>query len=78
MEDLQDLELVKSKIISIEELFKDNKVIELDQRRLLLFLNGVNLEFKLQDGIYRIYDEDNRFIGTGVIKGQRLKRDVIL
>ena len=43
-----------------------------------MFLNGVNLEFKLEDGIYRIYNEKNEFIGTGTIKSNVLKRDIIV
>ena len=47
-------------------------------KRLDLFLNGVKLKTDLQDGIYRIYNQDNGFIGIGEVKDKFLKRDVII
>lgn len=50
----------------------------MDSKRIELFLNGVNLKTDLKDGIYKIYNKDNMFIGTGEIKSKGLKRDVIM
>ena len=50
----------------------------MDNKKIELFLNGVKLKTNLQNGIYKIYNEDNAFIGTGEIKEEKLKRDVIL
>ena len=76
---LKELESKKEKyIISIEEFLKDKQLINLNSKKVKLFLNGVNLEFKLEDGIYRIYNEKNEFIGTGTIKSNVLKRDIIV
>ena len=70
-------EKLEEKIITIEELFENVKKIELNQKSLSLFLNGVKIsEFKA-DGIYRIYCNAN-FIGIGSIKNERLKREIVL
>ena len=67
----------KANIIGIEEIFINNKKIELDRRKTELFLNGVKLNFNEDDGLYRIYN-NNIFIGLGIIKSNSLKRDVII
>lgn len=43
-----------------------------------MFLNGVKLKFNEFDGIYRVYDKNNSFIGLGVMDKKELKRDVII
>lgn len=76
---LKELENKKEKaIISIEKFLKDKQLINLNSKKVKLFLNGVNLEFKLEDGIYRVYNEKSEFIGTGTIKSNVLKRDIIV
>lgn len=76
---LEQLENIKldNKIISIEEIFKDNLKIDLNNRKLELFLNGVQLTYKLNDGLYRIYN-NNIFIGLGIVKNKLLKRDIVI
>lgn len=69
---------IKSKIIPIEKLFDKKKSIKLDSRKLQLFLNGVKLTQKSEDDIYKIYNENNEFVGIGVIENQLLKRDIVL
>lgn len=68
---------IDSKIITIEELFKNHEKIDLDDKKLKLFLNGVQLSRKEQDGIYKIYS-NNKFIGIGCLKQKLLKRDIII
>lgn len=75
---IQDNNFKKSKIISIENIFGKNDIIKLDKNKLNLFLNGVRLTQQLGDGVYKIYNENGLFIGTGIIKEQLLKRDIIL
>ena len=69
--------VLEKNIITLEEFFKDKETINLNEKRLQLFLNGVNLTEPKQDGIYKIYNNNN-FIGTGTLKEQKLKRDIIL
>ena len=64
-------------IITIEKFFEDKKSIEISSKKLELFLNGVQLTYNLEDGIYKIY-ENQKFIGTGTVKEKLLKRDIIL
>ena len=76
---LKELEIKKEKaVISIEEFLKEKNTITLNIKKLNLFLNGVNLKVEQVDGVYRIYNEKNEFIGTGAIKNNILKRDIIV
>ena len=68
---------VQEKIISIEEVFEDKPRIDLNNRKLELFLNGVQLTHELKDGLYRVYNNSN-FIGLGIIKNKLLKRDIVI
>ena len=76
---LEDLnkENVEKHIITIEKLFENLENIELNERKLQLFLNGVKLSFDLKDGIYKIYS-NQQFIGIGILKDNLLKRDIII
>ena len=78
IEDIKNnVKLLEEKIISIEIFFDDNEKIELNDKELQLFLNGVMLTKKNKDGIYRIYNNGN-FIGLGIVCNNKLKRDIIL
>ena len=77
-ENAKNKEFWIEKMITIEEFFKDKPKIILPEYKLKLFLNGVNLSIKAQDGIYRIYSEENEFIGTGVINNNLLKREIVI
>ena len=65
-------------MIPIEKIFENNCKIVLNFYELKKFLNGVKLEKNVEDGVYKIYDEKNHFLGTGEVQENRLKRDVIL
>ena len=73
-----DKENIENKIIKIEDLFKNNKKIVLNERKLELFLNGVMLTHILEDGLYNIYNEKEEFIGLGAVEKELLKRDIVL
>ena len=78
IEDIKNNKInIESNIISIEQIFKNSDSIILDENKLKRFLNGVQLTYKLLNGVYRIYNQD-KFIGLGVINNNLLKRDVIL
>ena len=51
--------------------------IELSQKELKMFFNGVQLKKDCRNDIYRIYNENN-FIGIGIINNNVLKRDIIV
>lgn len=63
--------------ITIERYFENCSQIQLNTKKLQLFLNGVQLTHNLQDGIYRIYS-DKKFIGIGTVKDKLLKRDIVV
>ena len=67
----------KSNFITLEDYFKTSSSINLENKKLQLFLNGVQLSYKLEDGVYKIYNEE-QFIGLGTVKNNLLKRDIII
>ncbi len=62
---------------TMEEIFDYLPKLELNDRKKKLFLNGVQLTFKEKDGLYNIYNNKN-YLGTGTIKNELLKRDIII
>ena len=74
----ENVEFLKSHILTIEEIFDKEESICLNDKKLTLFLNGVQLRFKLKEGIYKIYDVNKNFIGIGIIKNNLLKRDIVI
>ena len=83
LEDNKDNETyLKEHIISIEDLFielyGDKNKVMLSERKIELFLNGVKLTQALADGLYRVYDEKETFIGIGSIKDRLLKREIVV
>lgn len=78
IEELEQSNDKENKIVKIENIFEKEEKIILTQRELQLFLNGVQLTNKNKNGVYRIYDESNKFIGLGIIQNELLKRDVII
>lgn len=77
-ENYENTEFIKKHFITIEDFFNKSSSIALDSRKLQLFLNGVKLTYVLPDGLYKIYDNANTFIGIGVIENKLLKRDIII
>lgn len=78
-------EFINKHLITIEELFNENEELILDNKRLLMFLNGVKLKINKKGGVYRIYVNnlnkeyrDIEFIGIGVVSDGFLKRDIII
>lgn len=76
LEELENIN-VQEKIISIEEIFKNKPKIDLNDRKLELFLNGVQLTHDLNNELYRVYNNNN-FIGLGIVKNKLLKRDIVI
>ena len=66
-----------SNIISIEEIFREKSKIELDNRNIKQYLNGVKIKVENKDNIYRIF-MNNKFIGIGIVENGYLKRDLVI
>lgn len=74
---LEELENSKEqKIIAMENLLSNLPNINLNEKQLEKFLNGVQISVDKEDGIYNIYT--NKYLGTGVVKNRKIKRDIIL
>lgn len=69
---------INEKIISIEQLFKEKNSIKLNDKEIELLLNGVKVEKKIKDDVYKIYSENNEFVGLATVKDMFLKRDIII
>lgn len=80
LEQVNDINKIKEKyLISIEDYFNNNKELLLNEIKLKKFVNGVKLKYdNLEDGLYRIYDNNKNFIGLGVINNKNLKRDIVV
>ena len=79
-QNINNINFLQTHTISIEEVFinlyGNNNIINLDDKKLYLYSNGVKLTYKqLNDGLYRIYNK-NKFIGIGSIKNNSLKREI--
>lgn len=74
---LDDIKNGNVQVINIEEIFKLQSCIKLNNRETKLFLDGVKLSNNKLDGLYRIYN-NNIFLGLGIVSNNLLKRDVII
>lgn len=78
VEELQeDKDAADRHLISLERLFENKPSINLNSRKLQLFLNGVQLTVQETDGVYKVYSE-NKFVGVGVVNKGLLKRDIVV
>ena len=78
----EELEIIKEnvdvRLIKMEDVFDHLPKLTLNKRKEDLFLNGVMLTFELDDGVYNIYNSNRVYLGTGTIKNDLLKRDIII
>ena len=75
----ENKEFIDKYFIKTEKIFEDEyKKINLNKRKEELFLNGVMLTFELEDGLYNVYNFENKYLGLGLVKNKLLKRDVII
>ena len=65
-------------LITIENIFKSNEKIKLEQNQLEPYINGVKTNINKIDGVYRIYNFEDIFIGLGIVKDKNLKRDLVI
>lgn len=65
-------------IITIEEIFKNNPQIQLEQEQIEPYINGVKINTEKINGVYRIYKPDGTFIGLGIVENSKLKRDLVI
>lgn len=77
LSELEDSDNKNKYIVNVESIFDNFEIVELDDRKLKLFLNGVQLTVKLKNGIYRVYN-NKTFVGLGIVKNELIKRDVII
>ena len=67
---------MQDKIISIEDLYKDSKKINLSEYDYEKLLNGVKIKTEINQGICRIY-QDLRYKGLGKVEDNLISRFVI-
>lgn len=81
IKDAYTLENIKNEatvsLMSIEDVFKSKQNLCLNNKKTILFFNGVKISVECEDGIYRIYN-NNLFLGLGIVNNNLLKRDVII
>ena len=76
----EEKNILESYIISIENVFiqiyGNDNFVSLDDKKLELLYNGVKLKTDMEDGLYRIYNEEKVFIGIGSVQNGYLKREI--
>ena len=75
--ELDNKEKVEQNFISIEKFFENKEKIALSSISLNKFLNGVKIKLPKTEDTYKIYCQ-NKFIGTGIVFKNTLKRDIII
>ncbi len=71
-------EFMEEHFITLEKFFEEKEKIVLNEKGLELFKNGVRFTRNMPDELYRIYNENNEFVGIGIIENKLLKREIIL
>ena len=77
-ENFKNEKFLNKYVINIEEFFSSREKILLSPRSFVAFINGVKLFTDNQDGIYRIYDSNQNFVGIGTVNNGILKRDIVI
>ena len=77
-ENFTNVQYINSKVITIENFFGNSLKICLNDKQMNMFLNGVLISNNLVDGIIRVYNESNNFIGIGINEKSKLKRKIIV
>lgn len=76
IEEIKNKKDVEKYLITLEKYFSDKESIKLKETK--PFLNGVQISYNLPDDLYKIYNQEEKFIGIGIIKNKLLKRDIII
>ena len=71
-------EFMDKHFITIDKYFSQYPELKLEDNKINLLLNGVQLTFKQRDGLYRIFNKNNKFIGIAVLENELLKREIII
>lgn len=71
------IENIKKIMLTIDDVL-EYPIIKLNENQTKKFLNGAFLEMNLEDKYYRIYSNNETFLGIGIIQKNRLKPDKIL
>ena len=74
----ENKEFLEEKLITIPKFFENVARIILNEQKLQLFLNGVQLTRIEPDGIYQIQSENNKWIGIGIVTNGLLKRKIVM
>ena len=77
-ENLNHKEFMDKHFITIENYFSKYPELMLEDKKISLLLNGVQLTCKQKDGIYRIYNQSHQFIGLAILKEELLKRKIMI
>lgn len=77
-ENLNHKEFMDKHFITIENYFSKYPELMLEDKKISLLLNGVQLTCKQKDGIYRIYNQSHQFIGLAILKEELLKREIMI
>ena len=71
-------EFIDQHFISIEKFFKDAPELSLEPQNVKLLINGVKLDGKkIPEGVVKIYNKSNEFLGIAINQNGELKRKIM-
>ncbi len=65
-------------IITIPQFFEKYPTIYLEEQEIQKLLNGIKLQKNVENGLYQIKNENERFLGVGIVTNNMLKRKLML
>ncbi|MCD8391459.1 MAG: tRNA pseudouridine(55) synthase TruB [Firmicutes bacterium] len=75
LERLAAEERLSDAVISVDMMFPDYEQIRLTENQTRSVCNGVIMTYHKPDGLYRVYDNNGRFICIGRIKDEKIKTE---
>ncbi len=75
-ENKKNQEFLNEHIITLQKFFEKYDILNLEESKLNLFLNGVQLTKNTPNGLYQV-KVNNSVIGIGTVKNKLLKREII-
>lgn len=75
-ENKKNQEFLNEHIITLQKFFEKYAILNLEESKLNLFLNGVQLTKNTPNGLYQV-KANNSVIGIGTVKNKLLKREII-
>ena len=75
LNELQQEDRLNEIIIPVDRMFDEYPEILLNQKQVRSITNGIAMTYSGNEGLYRVYDENGRFLCIGRIRDGKLKSE---